>query len=204
MSKKTKAKPAVKKPAAPKPAAPSVVPALQIDTKELTTAVAQLPAIRVIKTEPQYQTAMEEFRAVGLIAKNIKAKKDSVLNPLKLATKNLNAIFKPFEDKIAMVEEGFKKVLNAYAQQKFNEREEALEKIENDKRLSNPATIQAKVNEVVERPSDTYKIKVVFVEDIKKVPAEYLEVNHQKILEAYKNGVMVAGTKVVEEVRVRR
>lgn len=184
---------------------PVEVPTAAIPTtKELQAYTRDLPEVKKITSQGGYETAMERYKLIGTASKNLKAKKDSVLNPLKLAIKNLNAIFKPFEDKIAQAEEDYKTVLNAYVQEKAAARVEQVSKIENDKRLSNPVTIQEKLNAVGEQESGTFKVKVVKVIDESKIPLRFFDRNDSRILAAFKSGEAVPGVEVVDEVRVRR
>jgi len=183
----------------------SIVP-LAPSREELETLVNNVPELLrvIIKNESQYQATLEEFKAVGEAEKKLREKKDSVLAPLKQATKNFNSMFKPYEDKIASVTMIYRNALNIWVQDRENQRRLELAKIESDKRLKNPATIQARLSTVTESSESTFNVDVVKVIDLKKIPLEYFILDEAKIKAAHKAGISIPGVEVVKEKRVRR
>jgi hypothetical protein len=175
-----------------------------VTQNELEKIAGTLPSVRTIITDGEYNLALKDYKLVGAIVKNLKQKKDSVLDPLKEAVKNLNAIFKPFEDRVKTKETELQEALNDFIRRRNIEREQELLRIENDKRLKNPVTIQQKIHDAGATPDSTFRMKVVNIINEDQVPKAFFDINLARIKNALLAGITVPGTELVEEVRIRR
>ena len=174
--------------------------------KELKAFVQKIPAVEVIRNEQNYNHALEAYKIIGVKVKELKARKDSVLSPLKIATKNFNELFKPYETELSKMEDALQDALNNYLAKVKEEEAAAIAKIKADSRIKNPVTKEVKIQQASEAvpDSNTFKIKVLNITDRKKIPAEYYDLNESRVLAALKAGLTVPGAEVVEETRVRR
>lgn len=174
--------------------------------KELRAFVQKIPAVEVIRNEQNYNHTLEVYKAVGVKAKELKARKDLVLSPLKIATKNFNSLFKPYEEELSLMESALQNELNNYLAKVKEEEATKIAKIKADSRIKNPVTKEVKIQQASEMIPDTntFKIKVLNITDHKKIPAEYYDLNRGRVLAALKAGLSVPGAEIVEETRVRR
>ncbi len=164
--------------------------------------ISRLPQIPVIKSDTAYDKARDDYKAFREAEKLIKAKKDSVLKPLNDSVKAVKLLFKPYEDRLEVAIDAYQNVLTAYANAKEIKRLQELEKVENDKRLSNPATIQAKKDAAGQRLDGTMKIKRLVITNPALVPDEFWIIDEAKVKRALLEGLTVPGAELKEELVV--
>ena len=174
--------------------------------KELKAFVQKIPVVGVITDQKSYDHTLEVYKVVGVKAKELKARKDLVLSPLKIATKNFNSLFKPYEEELSLMESALQNELNNYLAKVKEEEATKIAKIKADSRIKNPITKEVKIQQASEMIPDTntFTIKVLKVVNADKIPHEYYDLNESRVLAALKAGVKVPGAEIVEETRVRR
>ena len=174
------------------------------DLKEIRTALAPLTKLPVIKTDSQYDKAREQFKMIGQIEKMIAAKKDPIIKPLNESLKQIRALFKPYEQQIEELSGVWGDILGEYANAREIKRIEALNAIENDKRLKNPGTIQARLDAVEDRPDGTMKVKKLEIFAPDEIPREYLTINEVLIRKTLLAGDEVPGCRMIDTLTVTK
>jgi len=174
------------------------------DLKEIKLALEPLTKLPSIKNDTQYDKAREQFKLIGQVQKMIKAKKDPIIKPLNESLKRIRELFKPYEEQIEELSSVWGDILGEYVNAREIKRIEALNAIENDKRLKNPATIQAKLNAIDERVEGTMKIKVLEVYAPDEVPLAYFNRDDVRIRKALLAGEEVPGCRLVETLTVTK
>jgi hypothetical protein len=170
-------------------------------TKELAVvkkAVEKAPTVPVITNDQQYDIARAQYKEFSKLAKLIKEKKDPIVKPLTEALAQVKALFRPFEITLEDAQEEYSLVLTRYANAKEIARLEGLAKIENDKRLKNPETIQARKDQVVNNLEGTRKHKVLNIYDRNAIPDNFWIVDEAMVKAALKEGIDVPGARIEE------
>ncbi len=103
---------------------------IDTQTKELIQAVSALDVQAVITNDEQQQTATKTLVSVKANAKELKAKKDAMLNPLKESVKEIEAFFKPAEDHLKAIEQAIKDATIAYYEIKEAAAKKEMDRIE--------------------------------------------------------------------------
>jgi hypothetical protein len=80
--------------------------------------------------DEQQTQAAKTLISVKANAKNLKAKKSAILDPLKASVKEINALFKPAEDHLAEIEQAIKAATLAYHEAKEAAAQKQIDRIE--------------------------------------------------------------------------
>lgn len=151
-----------------------------------------------IESRADYDTAaitlknLKEYKVKGV------AEEAKITDPLKTALKNTQALFKPFYDEVSRIELQTKQAMIA-----FDEKEEAAKlKLQQDfesgkiKKVTTLMGKQAEFTHQSNGASSVRTIKVLEIEDLNKVPREFLLPDEAAIKKVLMAGGKVAGCKL--------
>lgn len=160
-------------------------------SKELTPIQRNMKdflTVPVVRSEKQYDIVREQFKQLGRIAKELKAKKDTILKPQLEATKAVRDLFRPLEDQLEKLNDEWGLALTKYA----NARE--------IKRVTTFDPTKPSLQSV----AGTRTTKVLEVLDPTLVPRDYLIVDEAKVKAALIGGADVPGCKLVDKISVTK
>ena len=162
----------------------------------------------VVNSQPTFEKAKEQLKAVKQIKKFVKEKKESITKPLNEALKNTRALFKPVEDKVETIEKYLNVGVLKYnrklieeqqkreieAQKKIEEAEKKGEEINIDKAVKKLENTNEKIEQI-----RTRKVKKFKIVDANKIPRLYLMENETAIRRAMMDGIEIEGIEYYEE-----
>lgn len=166
--------------------------------KELDT----FPLVGVIQSDLEFEDKRERYKVARAIEKKIATAKASILDPIKESIKATNKLFKPLEDSIDTIIEEYTFELSRYANSKEIARMEAIAKAENDKRIKNIETMQARKEAAGHRLEGTMRVTKLVIETPGKVPLKYWVIDEKAVKAALQDGIVIPGAKLVEELVV--
>lgn len=142
-------------------------------TEAYIANVASFQPIEPITTQEQQAFAANVLTSAKKYVKELKAKKKAILDPLKESVKEINALFKPAEDRLAEIEQSIKDAMAAYYEIEAKKQQKQLDSIERrmDKGTLSVETGMAKLAKV-QGVDDTLQVglsSVQFREGTKKV-----------------------------------
>ena len=178
--------------------------------KEITIIQAEAKNI-IITNQEQLTFASSKREEAKKKLKQITEEKDKVLKPLKEAVKAENARWSPMETILEDAIEILNKGMIKYMTDKRNQELEEEKKIMADRRTKVETKIDklAEVEKVENKVSTDVgstsfvEVKCFEVEDITKVPKEYLLIDEVKVRASMKAGVEITGIKYWIESRPR-
>ncbi len=173
------------------------------DITELETRAVAISKKAIIKitSQEKLSQANEIMAKLKIAKKFIAEKKESILGPLRLATKNSRELFRPIEEKIATSQSNLETGILSYKrkvdeakrlQQEKIEKEAKAGKIDFDKASEKMEKVEAKTDAFKMR-----KLKEVEITDESKIPQEYWEINMVRLRKHVLAGKKVKGTKIV-------
>lgn len=162
----------------------------------------QFTAEIVITNDEQFEQARARYKMLREMSAEVDRKFAAIVDPLKTSISEIKTLFKPATALLADTCERLETSLSKYANDREIERQNALARIESDKRLKNVETIQSKREDVGDRLGGTMRLKRLKIEDATLIPREYLVPDEKKILTALLEGKKVKGCKVVEELTI--
>ena len=155
-----------------------------------------------ITSQPTFTVAQGTLMKIKGIQKNNKTIKDSIVNPIKEALKNVKALFAPSEEALKEMENIIKEDKVKWSD-KLEEIEakrilEAEEKIKNGVDIEK-ATVALNNTKDNLKEVKTRKIPKVRILDKSKIPLEYLEPDEVKIKAVLQSGIKVEGAELYYE-----
>lgn len=174
-----------------------VVASLEKQAKPLEK---KLMSYSKITTQEDYDTAAALMKQLKELSKQADEKEKEITEPLKGVIKKAIALFKPFKDKVASTEVTLKLAMSIFVEGKKAttaklEQQVTSGKIGIAKFTEKTAELSAKSSFVKER-----SVKVLVIEDIAKIPREYMVPDEVKIKKALKMGMKVSGCKLEEQI----
>lgn len=153
-----------------------------------------------IDTQEDYQAAaklLSELKELGKLALGEQEKFTKPINELLKVTRSH---FKPFFDKIAMLEEAKKAEMVAFLNKQEAEAKKLEKKFE-EGGIKKVSTFMRKQEELQTTSEDAVvrRKKVLKIVSEKKIPREYLVPNEALIMAALKDGKSVPGCELAEE-----
>ena len=152
-----------------------------------------------ITSQPTYTSAQETLMKIKGIQKNNKTIKDSIVNPIKEALKNVKALFAPSEEALKAMEDEIKEDKVKWSDKL--EEIEAKRRLEAEEKIKNGVDIE-KATKALNNTKDnlgevkTRKIPKVRILDKTKIPLEYLEPDEVKIKAVLQSGIKVEGAEL--------
>ena len=152
-----------------------------------------------ITSQVTYNSAQETLLKIKAIQKNNKTLKDSIINPIKEALKNVKALFAPSEEALGE----FEKIIKG-DKVKWSDKLEAIEAkriLEAEEKIKSGVDVETAtrgLNKAKENLSavKTRKIPKVRILDKSKIPLEYLEPDEVKIKAVLLSGIKVEGAEL--------
>lgn len=187
---------------------------LEIETnkalKEVENQVVNLADKSRIKinSQPTFEIAKAQLINLKSVKKIIQEKKDGIIKPLNEALKNARELFKPFEEKLGVIERYLNAEILNYnyrlVEEQIKRQKEAMEKLEEAEKKGeeiNPDKIIKKVENITQKIDQirTRKIKKFRLVDISKVPSEYLIINEVLVRKTMMEGKEIPGIEYYEE-----
>lgn len=182
--------------------------AVKVLEKEITPVVAKAAKVEITNAG-ELAKATEVLSQLNQYADQVEAKKNTVLKPLKEATKAYNALFHPIEEKLETAIESIRGEMSRYQteQVRIAKEEEAriTSRVGEGKGKISLETASKKLDEVekpIEKVStqsgslafrEVQKLKLI---DETIIPREYLMVDEKKVLDALKAGQKVLGAEI--------
>ena len=170
--------------------------------KQTEQEFSNLPTISKIKNEEGYLREKENFKKVKEAYKTIEDRRDLILDPLKKSMKETKELFSPFLDILDETITLFTENLNEYANRIESERISEMERINADKRLKNPDTIQRLRDEVTEKPPGTMTIKYPVIFDEGLIPDKFWVIDTVLLRKELLKGIVIPGAKLGERLVV--
>jgi hypothetical protein len=192
------------------------------DQQQMTDSIAAMEAASTLSVDTaEDETVAADFLSqVKRITKEIEEKRQDFVGPANAYVKKINSLFKPFTDRLAVVEDRVKRAMSAYrtrvAAAEAAERKRIQE--ENDKamKVAAQAMKDGKPFEVPQlqsmaqtsnvagsRGGAVYRtVKKWRVRDEALVPRSFLAIDDRKVTAAVKAGVEVPGIEAYEETEV--
>jgi hypothetical protein len=147
-----------------------------------------------IKTPAQYEEAAKRVSRLKDLRKEADVQEKSITDPANLILKNTRAIFKPFKDKVDIIEAKIKQAMVLYIESRERK---AVALTEGDH--ADLSKVVSKVSELTNNKNEfasTRKITVVEITDLELVPREYLVPDESKIKAALQAGKKVKGCRL--------
>lgn len=169
--------------------------------EEKVNSISSVMQLKVVST-PTFNQAGEAMNVLRETKKFLKEKKDSILDPLNIAVKNIKSLFEPAETKCVEAEAYLKIQISAYnvklqAEEK-KRAEEAAKQIENgadiEKATKKMEKTQEKINKIPTRK--VWRLKIL---DFTKVSNDFKVLDEQKALKAAQAGITVEGLEFYQE-----
>ena len=186
---------------------------VQVLEKEITPYIKKTATL-VITDKKTMEKASEVRTQLKSYLKSVKEKKETVTKPLYAAYKAAMALFAPLESRIEDQLAVIDKAMIAYQTAEKKRADEEAAKIESrigegkgklkfETAVDKIANIEKPEDKVTTESGGTqfFTYVVCEVEDITKVPVEYLEVNLAKVKTDEKAGKRIPGIKYTEEQR---
>ena len=163
-----------------------------------------------ITNDSELAFATKALSGIKSFLKEVTAKEKEITKPLNEALKNARALFAPFKDSAKEAETLVKKKMIVYQNELEKKRREAEEKeaAKVEKGSIKPETAVRHLEEVAKpethvkegSASVTFKkVKDFEVEDVSKLPVEYLLANEVAIRKAMREGVELEGVRYFEK-----
>lgn len=162
--------------------------------KESAPLFKKLTALSTINSKADYAAVSANISALKAIGKAARAKKSSIVDPIKQGIKEIESLFKPFIDRCDEMEENAKALMLSY-QVKIDAESAKLNQDFADGKIKKASTVIGKQAELVlvDDNSSVRKTWKAIAIDVTKTPKEYLVPNETAIKEALKAGKKVAG-----------
>jgi hypothetical protein len=156
-----------------------------------------------IKSNADYQAAANLLSQLSTYEKEAEAKRTGITQPMNAALRNVNALFKPFADKVELVKKTVKARMTAWDDKQEAERKKLEAKFETGE-IKKMSTLTQKLEAatVYSSSSTTRMVKVLRIVDASKIPREYLVPDEAKIKAAFKEGKAVLGCTWKEEKQI--
>lgn len=151
-----------------------------------------------IKTKDDRALVMATVKEIKEMVKEAQVSEAKILDPLKTAMEETKNLFKPFYDSAKLVEKIGKDKILAF-DEKATIAATALTKQLETGKIKKVSTFMNKLQEVEASTEGVRVTKEIIVEDIAKVPREFLVPDMVAIKAAFKDGKKVAGCKEVEK-----
>lgn len=165
-----------------------VLKALEKDSVPL---IKKLEAIKVIKTESDYDKARALLKELKTLGNKADEELKSFIDPLNDTVKRLRDFFRPFQDGVKKIELTTKKNMLSYIN-RVNVGQLKLDKAFDSGKVSAEKYVSATRSNTVEGSRKVYKLIEV---DAKLTPREFLVPDEAAIRQAFKDGKKVKGWK---------
>jgi aspartate-semialdehyde dehydrogenase len=153
--------------------------------------------------EATFEKGGELLKIFSEAAKKAKEEKQKTLGPAELTVTRIKEQWKPFEDGLKQCVAHIKGQMDSWFKAEQKRAEEERERILNDKRIKNEATLQTKLQSVTPvSVGNTRRVLVLVVDDVNLIPREYMVVDEVKLKEALRNGIQVPGARLESEKRI--
>lgn len=162
--------------------------------KESAPLFKKLTAVSTVNSKADFAMVSANITALKAIGKAAKAKKASIVDPIKQGIKEIDSLFKPFIDRCDEMEANAKRLLLQY-QIKLDTESAKLEADFASGKIKKASTVVGKQAElVIEDENVTIrKTWTAIATDASKTPREFMVPNEIAIKEALKAGKKVAG-----------
>jgi len=138
------------------------------------------------------------LKTFKLAEKEAKALKDKSLKPSLETTKQIREYFKPLEEKLEACIRQVKEQMDSWYAQEQRIAAATKDRVLNDGRISNPATLERKLAEAeVQVNGHTRNKREVAVTDLTKIPLIYFDLNEARLKHDLMEGIDVPGAKLV-------
>ena len=145
----------------------------------------------------QYNKAAEALSLLKELVKISEAKRKEIVDPLNKAVKSVNALFKPFTEKIEALEANVKQNMIAF-HDKQEKKSIALEERFNEKggKLSTLLEKQSDL-QVVSKAASVRMLQTLNIIDESLIPRAYMMPDETKIMQALQDGIAVKGCEII-------
>lgn len=150
-----------------------------------------------VNSKESYDTAGALVKQMKELAKMADIEEKKITDPLNQALKAAKEHFKPFKDEVKQIEEATKADMIKFLD-KQQGKQKALDKKFEDGEIKKVSTYVAHQEEltVQSRNSQVRGVQVLVIDDVNKVPREFLVPDEKLIKEALKAGKKVAGCRM--------
>lgn len=159
---------------------------------------AKLKKIDKIVTQQDVELASNQVKLLKELAKEAKTQKEGITNPIYEAVEKIEALFKPFEDKVKKADADIKILIEDFIARNNKQLEQVQEDFKNNK-IKKVSTYTEKTNELQIKSTGAAKFKKItkmFITDTKKIPDKFWVINETAVEVALKNGEKVPGAEL--------
>lgn len=160
--------------------------------KKAAPLVKKLQAMQ-IESQDDYELAGKRMKIIKTYVKEAEAQRKDITDDLSKVVRKVNALFKPFKDKMFKLETMIKARMLEWHQEVEENKQAMIEAYEQDEPL--PRDLKNAPVDNSSRYSGSRSIDE-YIYNIKEIPAKYLLPNEPAIKAAIKAGKRVPGVKV--------
>lgn len=172
---------------------------------KIKTQLTQLATISIpteVSTDADYEKGRFLYKELKTRLKEVEARQTAILDPLKKSMTEVKALFKPALLTLTEASTVLHKALNEFANRREEERQAALEKINNDARLKRPETIQRYRAEVATKADGTMRVQELVILDPDAIPDQFWILDEVALRKALMAGQVIPGATLKETVTV--
>lgn len=149
-----------------------------------------------IKTKEDFEQAAESIKFLKMLAAEAERQEKEIIGPLKDVIKKTQALFKPFQTRVAETEWTTKLAMSVFLEGQKKLAAKLEEDFSNGK-IKKVSTVVAKQNElrVENGTAQVRKVWALFIDDVNEIPRKFLTPDETAIREAFKNGEVVTGCR---------
>lgn len=149
-----------------------------------------------IKTKEDFEQAAESIKFLKMLAVEAERQEKEITDPLRKVIKTTQALFKPFQTKVAETEWTTKLAMSVF----LEGQKKLAAKLEDDftnGKIKKVSTVVAKQNElrVENGTAQVRKVWTLFIDQPNQVPFDFMVPDEAKIREACKTGNVPAGCR---------
>jgi len=155
----------------------------------------------IIDSPEQYAKAGEWLKKIKEYKKDAEGKESAIIDPIKTSIKNTQALFRPFYERVADIEATTKAAMLEFVEAQDKKKLQLQNDFESGK-VKRVSTYIGKVHELeipADKNSQVRKVKRLVIEDVNKIPREFLMPNESLIKKILLEGKSVPGCKMVED-----
>jgi glycerate kinase len=161
--------------------------------KKASSSINKLKRITSITTEEEYNQARDQTKILKDVLSEATKQKKEMTDGIQKTLKAIQAHFKPFENKVAVIESEIKTLMAKFLDKKEEKKIQLEEKFSKGKMK---VSTFADKSSALSSSAGVRKVEKLFINDVSKIPREYLVPDEDKIKQALKEGTKIAGCEL--------